>query len=217
MAQVAIDIDDTLYSFETAAREEFLKLAKEKEDDSITAGAYTPWTQWRSASDVCGQDVIEEVIKRCHDKDVILKQTPFSGAVDTVKALYEAGHELLYISNRAVESHEATYEWLTQWGFPLSPNDEDDRTALVCTMDSKKPYLTNCQYIIDDRPRTCVEFVYDHSWHKRWEHDILAGLHQRKAFMKMKQSNENLTDIPNLYLSPTWLGIRHYLEKKGVL
>lgn len=217
MAQIAIDVDDTLYNFEDAARNEFLKLAQEREDKSLMAGAYAPWTQWRSAEDICGRDALDEVIKRCHDRKIIARQIPFEGAIETVTDLYNAGHELLYISNRATESHQATKHWLLSCGFPFDPDNEEQAATLVCTMESKKPYLTNCQYLIDDRPKTCVEFVYDHSWHKRWEHDILAGLHQRKAFMMMKQNNENLTDIPDLYLSPTWLGLRYYLEKKGVL
>ena len=40
---------------------------------------------------------------------------------------------------------------------------------------------------------------------------------QRLAFGLWFPYNQALTDIKNVLLAPTWLGIRYYLEKKGVL
>lgn len=217
LKQIAIDVDATIYDFETIAREGYLKLAEERGDRSITRGAYQAWRQWRDPDDICGHDVWMDVIKLCHQPEIISQQVPYRGTVETINALYEEGYELLYISNRDAGSWDATYEWLASWGFPISPDDEDDHTALVCTFDDKHPYMVNCQYLIDDRPKTCVEFVYDHSWHRRYERDILQGLYKRKAFMMMYQYNENLTDIPGIYLSPSWAGLNRYFVEKGVL
>lgn len=238
MAKIAVDIDSTLYDFSTPAREGFLKLAAERDDASLKRGAYHAWTEWRSPADACGSDVWMEVIALCHDNDVILDRTPFPGAVETCQALAQEGHELLYISNRAVESAEATDQWLRKWEFPLSDDDHE----LVCMMEDKRPYLEDCQYIIDDRPKTVIDFIYDYEY----ESDLRAGAaryavshreccgptdaateqaaydqyisrHSRRAFVLSYPYNQNLTDIPHLYLAPTWAGLNDYLVGKGVL
>jgi ribonucleotide monophosphatase NagD (HAD superfamily) len=60
------------------------------------------------------------VIARCHDDEMILKQQPFPGAVETCMALMEAGHNLIYISNRKTET-ETRYgslvgqEWILRY------------------------------------------------------------------------------------------------------
>jgi 5'(3')-deoxyribonucleotidase len=168
MATIAIDIDSTLYDFETPAREAYLKLAHETGDKTLFRGAYMPWTEFRSPVDVCGPEVFSKVVEMCHDDDVILDQTPFSGAVETVNALHENGHSILYISNRATESRNATQEWLAKWGFPLI------ETKLFCLMGDKKPHIADCQYIIDDRPKTLIDFIYDWTWEWELRQDIEA-------------------------------------------
>ena len=168
MARIAVDIDSTLYDFETPAREGFLALAEKYGDKSLFQGAYHPWTEWRSPADVCGLGIWMEVIGLCHDADVISQQVPFAGSVETCQALIREGHDLVYVSNRDTESTEATIEWLDKHGFLCTPGGtflgED---AVVCMMDDKKPFLKDCQYLIDDRPKTCIEFVFDFEWEER--------------------------------------------------
>lgn len=221
-ARIAIDLDSTLYDFETAAREAFLKLAEREDDRGYFRGAYNPWMEWRSPTDACGLDKWLEAIAMCHDADAIRQQVPYAGAVETCQALAAEGHILLYISNRATESTAATHDWLTDWGFLSDPAHE-----LVCTMGAKEPYLHECQYIIDDRPKTTVQFVYDRVWANAVEKMVgWAGEDRReeternwrrRAFVKAYQYNQNLTDIPGLYLAPTWSGLNYYLVSKGVL
>lgn len=222
MAKIAIDLDSTLYDFETPAREAFTQLAEKHGDPGYLRGAYCAWTEWRSPADAHGLDPWLEAIKLCHDAEVIAVQRPFDGAVETCEALWREGHKLLYISNRATESTEATTKWLSDWGF-LHDDDE-----VVCMMQDKRPYIENCQYIIDDRPKTVVDFIYDYEWRARMEtlwndhgdgepwHEFWSR-NQRKAFVKSYPYNQNLTDIPNLYLAPTWAGLNTYLVSKGVL
>lgn len=206
MTTIAVDIDNTLYSFEDAARQAFLDLAEEREDQSLFQGAYNPWGEWRSMGDVCGPEVQTAVITRVHEQNVILAQTPYSGAADVLWDLVNQGYDIKYISNRRPESWSATKTWLTLNGFP-APNQD----GLICTMDSKIPLVSNCRYIIDDRPKTLVQFVYDAQWlHGR-------PTQQRLGFGLAFLFNQNLTDIPGVYLAPTWGGIRYYLIKKGVL
>jgi hypothetical protein len=201
---IGIDLDDSLYSFRDAALEELGAMAID--NPKLEKALYATWDQWRTPHDLCGHDEWMEVIRRVHDDDMILKQTPFQGAVETCQALMAQGHRLIYISNRSTESKEATSAWLATHGFSVS-----GYTELVCTSDDKQPYLQDCQFLIDDRPKTCIEFVHDYQW-KRKTYD-----RERKAFMKSYPYNQNLTDVPNLYLAPTWHGLNKYLVSKGVL
>lgn len=137
-------------------------------------------------------------------------------------------------------------------------------------MEDKRPHVADCQYLIDDRPKTVVDFVYDFDWEKRvrdhadhiyrlgpsegephseeamqaiddvldkyYEEGPLAksdfdelyrvqeeaakqytGATRRRAFVKAYSYNQNLTDIPYVYLAPTWSGLAWYMHQKGVL
>jgi hypothetical protein len=223
MSKIAVDVDSTLYDFETPAREAFAKLAERTGNKDYLRGAYHAWTEWRSPADICGTEAWLEAIALCHSEDVILAQTPFNGAVETCQALVDEGHELIYISNRAVESGEATHQWLQEWGFPLDKSivevDEwQEGHVLKVLTEDKAPFLRNCQYLIDDRPKTAIDFVYDYEWQYRFGlmHDPYTRI-KRKAFLIAYPYNQALTDIPNLYLAPTWSGINQYLVSKGVL
>jgi hypothetical protein len=219
MARIAVDIDSTLFDFETPAREAFLQMASESGDKSLFRGAYVPWTEWRSPADVCGLDNWKEAIARCHKPDVILAQTPFQGAVETCRALIDEGHDLLYISNRDPEATESTQEWLQITGF-IEPGD-GEAARLLCLHGDKRPHISTCQYLIDDRPKTLVEFVTDPNWRNKlglllnWgspNYDL-----ERKGFGLMYEYNRALTDISNIYLAPTWSGLNYYLVRKGIL
>lgn len=233
MATVAIDIDSTLYDFETPSRDACLKLWQETGDAAFKEAAYHPWTEWRSPADVLmDPDGVPrrwlQAIAVVHDTEAILGMQPFTGAVETCQALMQAGHKLIYISNRATETEEATSQWLIRNGFFNTPGGDGptgiDWTAsnakLVVTEGDKRPFIEQAQYIIDDRLKTCVQFVYDYDWQfymgARKENGG-SGSHDRIAFVKAYPYNQNATDIPGLILAPTWGAIQHYLVKKGLL
>lgn len=243
MSSIAVDIDSTLYDFETVAREGFLVLADKYDDKDLFRGAYDPWIEWRSPADSCGLDIWLEVIALCHAPEVILSRVPFEGAVDTCRALEAAGHELMFISARDGTAEEATEQWLRQQGF-LGSNAQ-----VVCAHD-KTEHMAECQYLVDDRPKTVVEFVNDPDWNRRlvneidrrwtdvyrkyWvadrertgqsEQDAYAAHVEwyrkqdaRRAFVLEYPYNQNLSDVPGLSLAPTWAGINFYLVKYGLL
>ena len=225
MAKIAIDIDSTLYDFETPAREAFTKLANERNDRTLFQGAYSPWTEWRSPADVCGLEAWLDAIELCHSEEIILAQRPFNGAVETCKALANEGHDLLFISNRAIESAQATHDWLQEWEFPLDGGILEGEEyhgghALKVLSTDKKPLIKDCQYLIDDRPKTVVDFIYDLDWQNRFgpmHDDAINPDLKRRACVIAYAYNQALTDIPHLYLAPTWAGINQYLVSKGVL
>lgn len=208
MSIIAVDIDDTLYDFNTAIRDEFFKMAMEYDDRSILKGAYTPHVEWRSLSDSLESEIVYEAIQRVHKDESILSQKPFNHACDTLWALSDNGHEILYISSRRDECYEATVEWLTEHYFPNQDN-------LICVSGPKAPHITSVQYLIDDRPQTVVDFVTDYTWKR--SRNTLVKENQRMAFGLWFPYNQALTDVKNVYLAPSWLGIEYYLKRKGLL
>lgn len=224
MANIAVDIDSTLYDFDSIAREILAHMTREQPE--LSKALYASWDQWRTPADLVGLDNWMECIRRTHDSEMILKQVPFPGAVETCQALMKEGHQLLYISNRATETEEATGDWLVNNGFFDAPEKIRVPAALVVTTGDKAPYMTECQYLIDDRLKTCVQFVYDFDWlnDRVYAHDPMGEINyvrpastRRKAFVKSYPYNHNATDIPGLYLAPTWAGLALYMEKKGLL
>lgn len=201
MAHIAVDVDSTLYDFETPAREAFFRMAEERGDKSLFRGLYVPWTEWRSPADACGLEAWLEAIDAVHHPSSILSQEPFPGAEATLWSLISQGHELVYVTSRKGECHEATFEWIHRY-FPEG--------EVICSSHDKAEHLTSCQYLIDDRPKTLVEFVHDFDWKSRTDLP-------RMAFGPMYEYNRALTDIPNIYLAPTWQGIRYYLQREGIL
>lgn len=210
-AKIAVDLDDTVYSFTALARRIMTKIGFENEDKQMIAAAYAAWPEWRSPVDLFGVDRWLEIIDMCHDSELILAQIPYLGASDTCNALMDAGHELLYISNRATETEGATREWLYDHDF-LSPSKPAE---LMCLTGDKTPHIAQCQYFIDDRPKNLISFVYDYDWtnkHGKANIDM-----QRRAFGLMTEFNRALTDVPRIYLAPTWSGLNYYLQSKGLL
>lgn len=221
MARIAVDIDDTLNSFTGLARQVIATRAKKTGKKIYEVAAYTPWDEWRTPADLLGMDLWLDVIAEAHSRENILTRTAFPDAVETVCALADAGHDLLYISNRRESAFEATADWLIRWGFPLhysartrgaeSGTRNGVDTALVCTAKPKTPWLADCQYLIDDRPRTLFQFLSDVDWPRENPDE------QRKAFALTAPYNRGLTDIPNLYLAPSWSLLNFYLTREGVL
>ena len=207
MAKIAVDIDSTLYDFETPAREGFLALADKYDNKDLFKGAYEPWIEWRSPADACGLDIWLEVIALCHSPEVILSRTPFEGAVATCQALEAAGHTLMFISARDGSAEEATEQWLSEQGFL------EQKAEVLCAHD-KATHMAECQYLIDDRPKTCIQFVYDPEWVAKSHGYPQAA---RVAFVLEYPYNQNLSDVPGLWLAPTWAGINYYLVREGLL
>lgn len=197
---IAVDLDSTVYDFESPFRDAMFILARETGDPAYLKGAYHIWDEWRSPADVCGMDMFEKALALVHSDECISSRRPFDGCVDTLRALHHNGYKLRYISNRSYDAFSATKNWLDNWGFPIDKNE-----SLICTMASKSTWLADCQYLIDDRPRTLVDFVYS------------DPRRDKLAFSLMYPYNRGLTDIPNIYLAPTWSGLNHYLVSQHLL
>ena len=214
MAKIAVDIDDTLYSFRDIAKDALFHLAQERGDKEILSAAYTEALQWRTLADVAGNETLMEAIELAHSPEVMNQTLPFRGAPETLYALVNQGHELIYISNRDEKAADATRNWLLRHSFP-DPGSTFG-VELKCLWGDKIPHLTDCQYIIDDRASTLIKFVHDYDWERR--HMDRAGVENpRKGFGIHAPHNTNLTDVKNIYLAPTWGGLNYYFVRKGLL
>jgi hypothetical protein len=172
--------------------------------DRLRNGAYsTAWTEWRTPIDLVGWTSWNAVVDACHTPERILTQIPYDGAPEALWDL--AGpHELVYVTNRDPSTAEPTKQWLIERGFPMSRLE-----TLLCHTDDKLASIRDCQYLIDDRPKTLVGFVYAH-----WTDAINWSRHERKAFGLVTPYNRGLTDIPGIYLAPNWPLLGRYLRSK---
>jgi hypothetical protein len=208
--------DDTLYSFRDISKDALFYLAQERNDKQILNAAYTEALQWRTLADVAGLEVLQEAIRLAHSPEVMKNLPPYPGAPDTIKALYDEGHELIYISNRDPESVKATHKWLWDNEFPIeSPSAFSGTTVtraeLKCLWGDKLPHIRDCRYMIDDRASTLINFTRDPTWYRMHREE------KRKGFGIHAPHNTNLTDIEDIYLAPTWAGLNFYLVGKGLL
>jgi hypothetical protein len=205
MSKVAVDIDDSLYNFGGLAQEMIVQLAAQTNDKRLQKAAYSTWNEWRTPNDVLEEEW-QTIIDMCHRDHVIRSQMPFKNAVTTLRKIFSAGNDIIYISNRSEDAYNATYEWLQAHGFPQAK-------SLVCTTGNKAPFIEDCRYIIDDRPKTLVEFVYDYDWQRNeWD-----GRFNRVAFGLFCEYNRALTDVPGIYLAPNWTLLEKYIEEKSDL
>lgn len=205
MSKVAVDIDDSLYDFNSLAQEMMSKVAIERGDKTFQSGAYSTWNEWRTPSDLLDEEW-QGVIDLCHRDHIIRTRTPFNHAALTLQKIFDMGNDIVYISNRSENAYDATYEWLVDHGFPMAK-------SLICTTGEKSQHIADCQYIIDDRPKTLVEFVYNYNW----KYDDVIGMRPRVGFGLFCEYNRALTDVPGIYLAPNWTLLEKYIEEKSDL
>ena len=206
MAKIAIDLDETLYSFESAFRDAIFDIAQERDDKSVLRVAYSNNYEWRNLVDH-DMPLAFEAIERVHT--AANSYTAFPNAADTVERIRDAGHEIKYVGSRKDKHYDSTMEFLDWNDFPGG--------ELICTdpaKQSKVEDVADCQYLIDDRPKTIFEFLYDENWDAEYDGTMST---RRLAFSLWKPYNQNLTELKGLYLAPTWRGLRFYLERKGVI
>ena len=199
---VAVDLDNSVYDFGSLAQEMIIKIALERGDKALQAAAYSTWNEWRTPNDILDEEW-QTIVDMCHRDHIIRTRVPYNHCVNTLRKIFDHGNDIVYISNRAESTYDATFEWLRMHGFPQAD-------SLICTTEDKVSHLHKYQYIIDDRPKTLVEFVYDNIWKEN-------SIYDRIGFGLFCEYNRALTDVPGIYLAPNWILLEKYIEEKSDL
>lgn len=149
---IQVDVDSTLYD----ANELFYRVGTEE------FGIEWPeiYYNWFSAEDIgTNLQTLKNVFKRCHSREYVLKNEPYSDAVVVLSELAENHDdiEIAYVSDRNEQQTAALREWLEQEGF-LYSGDE----YVAATKDKREWMRENRPAIvIDDRIRTILLARYE--------------------------------------------------------
>lgn len=177
---VVVDIDSTLYCFLSAFQR-----------SAARAGISVPdpvhITEW-SAVEPYFIDVKNFLacVEDAYSFEAIDTNEPYPGCVEALHKIKESGFEVAYYTDRAKHMKQSTHDWLKVWGFPSIENlhvCDDKRNDL-------KQVKSDIATVIDDRPRTLV-----------WSRYVL-GL--EKVFTLGHSYNRNLSDIPGIFIEPSW-------------
>lgn len=195
---ISVDIDDTLTPFNELAKKVAWSKYRETGDQLYKGYVYASLNQWRTPVDILSIEEWLEIVEECHSDENILNNQPIAGSVDIVNELAK-NNDIYYVSNRAPSTFSPTKYWLEQCGFPMSENT-------ICLDSQPKINFfvnegVNC--VIDDRPKTLVDFVYSGE--------------ARKGFGLLTEYNTALTDIDDIYLAHDWYGLAYFFEKEGII
>lgn len=134
MARVGVDLDGVLYPFEDELRK---YLGKPDLPAATQWDFYEEWGLTRG-------EFVELCEEALRDKHLFYKGFPYLGTIEQVDRLMAAGHEVVFITNRAFisvdECRKATESWLTNWW-------TDDRWELHLVADKT---TVPVDYMIDD-------------------------------------------------------------------
>jgi uncharacterized protein len=140
---VAIDIDSTLHPY----WEQFARAARKRFGVELP---YSEQVTWEVPE--LRPEQFETVIADTHKPEAILAAKPFPGAVETIRAWHEAGHQIHVVSHRHAGAADATARWLQLIGLPYDGLDLSE---------DKVPYAVRvgAELLIDDSPENLTAAV----------------------------------------------------------
>jgi len=127
-----------------------------------------------------------QVFNRMHDRDMIFMTAPYVGSIEGLQTIASAGYEIRYYTDRKLDAHSATVDWLTEYGLPFADQVKCCKDKRAALREIKDEIVT----VIDDRVRTLLFVQYE--------------LGVEKVFSLKHPYNRNLTDAPNVFLKETW-------------
>jgi uncharacterized HAD superfamily protein len=163
VSRIAIDIDSTLHHYWDLLDE----IAQRRFGVALPYEDQRTWTIPQLP-----REQLHECIVETHSEENILASEPYPGAVDTVRAWHEQGHWIHITSHRAVETHDATAQWLDRIGLPWHD--------LHCSYDK----VTRCveleiDVLIDDSPvnleRAAEHGILGATLIHPWNADLIDG------------------------------------------
>jgi phosphoglycolate phosphatase-like HAD superfamily hydrolase len=106
--RIAVDIDSTLHHYWDQLR----RVAKRRFGVDLPYDQQTVWE-----IDVLRPEQVRAAVEETHRDEAIIAATPYPGAVETLRAWHDAGHEIHVMSERRGEAFDATKRWLDDAGF----------------------------------------------------------------------------------------------------
>lgn len=137
MAILGFDIDDTVAD----GNRYFVKALNEYFNKDLK------YEDVRGRLNVCygvDQSVLDEFFKNLGDK-FLTELKPIDGAVDSINKLYDAGHQIIFITARHENNNEATKRWLAEHNFKYHKLIHSETKVQEC-LDEK------IDLFVDDHP-----------------------------------------------------------------
>lgn len=171
--KIAFDIDNVLYPFVEALRGEVWRYGIPTDDPVVMLDAIRQRGRLFERN-LCALPILYD------------KFAPDHGAVEHLKRLHKAGHEIYYITLRPSHVQELTRRWLERYGFPCYENliftDRKSRIIRELTI----PVL------LDDRPEiaeevkqnagNCLVFLLNCPWNLGYPHPSYLRVSSVKEF-----------------------------------
>lgn len=134
---IAIDLDSTVCDLLT----EWLRLYNEEYEAESTVGHMTQWSMSDNVS------IGKEIYKYLSDADLYKRLEPFPGALETVRAFHDTGHEVHIVTapTPGLDHTAADKLWWCRQHLGYLPYD---RFSLL---HSKERFI--CDVLIDDAPK----------------------------------------------------------------
>lgn len=186
---IQVDVDSTLYD----ADKLFGSIAKERGIKWLYR-----YPRWFGPEELgCSRADMKNIFRAAHSKEYVMQQTPYPGAVETLRNLVEDfdNIEVVYISDRNEAQGKALREWLEVNDFLHS---EDQH--VMATKD-KRVWMRQHRpdVVIDDRVRTLVLAATE------------LGAH---GVSLEHPHNINLrNEVPNIHIVEDWNGIDKVLRE----
>jgi hypothetical protein len=160
--RVGIDIDDTVYNFDAAAREVFLiqglfpnalnlpRTLTEDQRQALKNGDH--WDEWNGILSIVGKENWEWLWEHVDDVALFQRGLPLKGAIDALQVLAERGHEIWLMTARQQRYSHQTFNWLSRFRCDI---------AGVVHGPSKWDIASDLGFglIVDDGPGNLAQFL----------------------------------------------------------
>jgi 5'-nucleotidase len=154
--RIGVDLDGVCYPFVDTFR---LWLEHE------TGRTYGPIEQWNFHKDwgYTTPEFLGFMEQGCKAGLVFHVGSPMPGSLAGVRAIHDAGHDVVICTTRGDYAHGATHDWLDRWGFP--------RSEVIITADKDACRL---DVLLDDGPHNIEAVraagvrgvVFDQPWNR---------------------------------------------------
>lgn len=122
-------------------------------------------------------DEEKEIYKKICPKGFFASLSPYPNAIEAVKSLDNAGHEIIFLTKPLEWKHSSSekIEWLNEYF-------NDIRYSVIMVSDMSSKHMIQCDCLIDDDPRALVKLPPYHGiciarpWNKEFREKSYEGI-----------------------------------------